>query len=171
MPSIRKILGAVAVGLAAVTSALPAQPRISTRALRAMDLVRRQNPATGLPDGLGDVDILQLYVPTPLHLSSHLQILTGDSALTLEFLEAAFYKEGFAKFPDSDFAALGLAAEDIVNLKSIGATEQTHVSTLLTAIATSGTKPVAPCTYNFGLTDAASMIATAAILENVGVSA
>lgn len=30
---------------------------------------------------------------------------------------------------------------------------------------------MAPCTYNFGLTDAASMVATASILENVGVSA
>jgi len=64
-----------------------------------------------------------------------------------------------------------LTATDITNLKSIGSTEQTHVTTLLTAIAGAGVKPVAPCTYNFGLTNAASMVATAAILENVGVSA
>ena len=74
-------------------------------------------------------------------------------------------------FSDSDFTALGLQAEDITNLKSIGATEQVHVTTLLSAISAAGAKPVEPCTYNFGLTDAASMVATASILENVGVSA
>jgi len=74
-------------------------------------------------------------------------------------------------FQDSDFLALGLTATDLTNLKSIGQTEQTHVTTLLTAIAASGTQPVAPCTYNFGFNTAAEMVATAAILENVGVSA
>jgi len=91
--------------------------------------------------------------------------------LTLEFLEAAFYQQGFAQFQDSDFEALGLSAEQITDLKSIGQTEQVHVTTLLSAIAGAGTQPVAPCNYNFGFTDAASMVATASILENVGVSA
>jgi len=66
---------------------------------------------------------------------------------------------------------LGLTTADITNLKSIGATEQVHVTTLLSAIATAGTQPVEPCTYNFNLTDAASMVSTASVLENVGVSA
>lgn len=74
-------------------------------------------------------------------------------------------------FADSDFLALGLTATDLTNLKSIGMTEQTHVTTLLTAIAASGTQPVAPCTYNFGFKTAADMVAIAAVLENVGVSA
>lgn len=91
--------------------------------------------------------------------------------MTLENLETAFYQQGFAKFPDSDFAALGLSANDITNLKSIGQTEQTHVTTLTSAIAGAGTAPVQPCTYKFGFTDAAGMVATAAVLENVGVSA
>jgi hypothetical protein len=99
------------------------------------------------------------------------QRFTDDSALTLEFLETNFYQQGFAMFPDSDFLALGLSNTDLENLKSIGQTEQTHVTTLLTAIAGSGTMPVAPCTYNFGFKTAAEMVATAAILENVGVSA
>jgi hypothetical protein len=60
MPSIKQILGVVAVGLATVASTLPAQPKLSSRALKAYDLARRQNPATGLPDGLTDIDILQL---------------------------------------------------------------------------------------------------------------
>jgi hypothetical protein len=89
----------------------------------------------------------------------------------LEFLETEFYQQGFAMFADSDFLALGLTATDLTNLKSIGMTEQTHVTTLLTAIAASGTQPVAPCTYNFGFKTAADMVAIAAVLENVGVSA
>lgn len=58
MPSITQVMGAVVVGLASV-SALPAMPRLSPAAHR---FYARQNPATGLPDGLGDVDILELYV-------------------------------------------------------------------------------------------------------------
>ena len=93
------------------------------------------------------------------------------SALTLEFLETAFYQQGFAKFSESDFLKLGLSKANLVDLKSIGATEQTHVTTLLSAITATGTQPVAPCTYKFGFTDAASMVATASTLENIGVSA
>lgn len=42
---------------------------------------------------------------------------------------------------------------------------------LQSAIAQAGVQPVQPCTYNFGFTDAAGMVGTAAVLENVGVSA
>lgn len=98
-------------------------------------------------------------------------MLTHSSALTLENLETAFYAQGFSMFNDSDFTALGLTTADITNLKSIAPTEQVHVTTLQSAIAGTGAQPVAPCTYNFGLTNAASMISTASVLENVGVSA
>ena len=74
-------------------------------------------------------------------------------------------------FPDTDFAALGLTTLDITDLHSIGGTEQTHVTTLNSAIAGAGTQPVQPCTYNFNFTTAAAMVATAGILENIGVSA
>lgn len=56
MPSIRQVLGAVAVGLVSV-SAMPAGPRLSANLHK---FYSRQNPATGLPDGLGDIDILEL---------------------------------------------------------------------------------------------------------------
>jgi len=152
MPSIRQIVVVVAVGLATIASALPAQPKLSSRARSVYDLSARQAAAASATAGLTDVDILQF-------------------ALTLEFLETAFYQQGFAQFADSDFQKLGLTTADITNLKSIGQTEQVHVTTLLSAIAGAGVKPVAPCTYKFGFTDAASMVATASILENVGVSA
>lgn len=63
MASIRQILQATVVGFAAMASALPGLPKLSSRALRAYDLAARQATSTGLPAGLTDVDILQLYVP------------------------------------------------------------------------------------------------------------
>lgn len=64
MPSIRQILGAVAVGLVASAVALPTKEAAFEigRLARKQMLQGRQNPATGLPDGLTDVDILELYV-------------------------------------------------------------------------------------------------------------
>lgn len=93
------------------------------------------------------------------------------SALTLEWLEASFYQQGFAKFSDDQFVALGLNQAQLADLKSIGSSEEAHVGLLQSAIAQAGVQPVQPCTYNFGFTDAAGMVATAAVLENVGVSA
>lgn len=95
----------------------------------------------------------------------------ANSALTLEWLEATFYQQGFAQFPASDFLALGLTQSQVDDLTGIGASEATHVGLLQSAIAQAGVAPVQPCTYNFGFTDAKGMVATAAILENVGVSA
>jgi hypothetical protein len=66
---------------------------------------------------------------------------------------------------------MGMTPTDISNLKSVAATEQVHVTTLTGAVVSAGFKPVQPCTYNFGLTTAAAMVATAGTLENIGVSA
>ncbi|EMR63667.1 hypothetical protein MGN70_002128 [Eutypa lata] len=150
MPSVMKIAGAVA-GLAAVASAMPAQPRFTPRQTQVYQLAKRQNAAAAAL-GLTDVDILQF-------------------ALTLEWLEATFYQQGFAMFGDDQFAALGLNEVQLADLKGVGTSEFTHVSVLQSAIAQAGTQPVQPCTYNFGFTDAAGMVATASILESVGVSA
>lgn len=91
--------------------------------------------------------------------------------MTAEHLETAFYSQGFAKFPASDFQALGLNQANIAALQSVGQSEAVHVSTLLSAIAGAGVKPVEPCTYNFAFTTAQAMVATARVLEAVGVSA
>ncbi|KAK3327507.1 ferritin-like domain-containing protein [Cercophora scortea] len=151
MPSFTKTLGVVVAGLAAVASALPAYPKLSRSQMKIHDFMKRQNAAAAAA-GLTDVDILQF-------------------ALTLELLEEAFYREGFAKFPASDFSALGLTPEQLTDLTKIGKTEEQHVILLQGAIAQAGVKPVQACTYNFGFTDAVSMVGTAAVLENVGVSA
>ena len=95
------------------------------------------------------------------------------SALTAEHLESTFYKQGFAKFPMSDFQALGLTEGQIKSLMGVGMTEAIHVTTLMSAITGAGAKPVQPCDYNFdaALASADSMVKTARVLEAVGVSA
>ncbi|KAI0138830.1 ferritin-like domain-containing protein [Pestalotiopsis sp. NC0098] len=150
MPSFTKI-AAVVAAVASVASALPAQPRFTEMQEKIFNVMKRQSPAEQAL-GLTDVDVLQF-------------------ALTLEWLETTFYQQGFAKFPDDQFAALGLNTQQITDLKNIGQTEQAHVQFLQSAIAQAGVQPVQPCTYNFGFTDAKSMVATASVLENVGVSA
>ncbi|KAF3913389.1 hypothetical protein ABW20_dc0107822 [Dactylellina cionopaga] len=92
-------------------------------------------------------------------------------ALTLEHLESAFYAQGFQKFPESDFSALGLKPEQIVALKKVGETEATHVTVLTDVLKKAGANPVQPCEYDFKFTTAADMVGTAKILEAVGVSA
>lgn len=96
-----------------------------------------------------------------------------SSALTAEHLESEFYKQGFAKFPLADFIALGLTEADVASLQGVGETEAIHVTTLLGAISGAGAVPVEPCQYNFdaAFADAATMVATARVLEAVGVSA
>ncbi|KEY73388.1 hypothetical protein S7711_01500 [Stachybotrys chartarum IBT 7711] len=148
MPSVK--IFAIAA-LAAAASAMPSSLRLTERQLRYHELAKRQNGAAQQM-GLTDPDILQF-------------------ALTLEHLEDTFYRQGFAQFPDTDFAALGLTPVQIADLKQIGATESQHVGLLQSALAQSNVQPVQACTYSFGFTDAAGMVATAAILENVGVSA
>lgn len=96
-----------------------------------------------------------------------------SSALTAEHLESEFYKQGFAKFAMSDFMTLGLSEAQVKSLMGVGQTEATHVTTLISAIASAGGKPVEPCSYNFdaALASADAMVKTARVLEAVGVSA
>lgn len=96
-----------------------------------------------------------------------------SSALTAEHLESEYYKQGFAKFSMADFMALGLSETQVKSLMGVGQTEATHVSTLISAIAATGSKPVEACTYNFdaALASADSMVKTARVLEAIGVSA
>ncbi|KAH7152218.1 ferritin-like domain-containing protein [Dactylonectria estremocensis] len=148
MASLRSLMVAA---LAGVACAMPAGQKLTERQLHYQALSKRQNDAAA-SQGLSDLDILQF-------------------ALTLENLEETFYRTGFAQFPDTDFAALGLSEQTIADLKNIGATEAQHVGLLQSALAQNGIQPVEACTYDFKFTDAAGMVATAAVLENVGVSA
>jgi hypothetical protein len=92
-------------------------------------------------------------------------------ALTLEHLEDTFYRDALAKYTMEDFKAAGYT-EDVYNkIKTVSSDEATHVSFLTGALTAAGAKPVDACTYNFGYTDVKSFLATASVLEGVGVSA
>ena len=89
-------------------------------------------------------------------------------ALTLEHLESAFYRDNGQSY-DLGLDGFGNAINDYVAL--IAGHEAEHVTTLTSVIESLGGEPVAEATYDFGVTDAASFLATAAALENTGVSA
>jgi len=59
MPSFTKTFGVVVAGLAAVSSALPAVPKLNKAQMRMYQHAKRQNAAAAAL-GLNDVDILQL---------------------------------------------------------------------------------------------------------------
>ncbi|KAI6784650.1 uncharacterized protein J7T54_006696 [Emericellopsis cladophorae] len=92
-------------------------------------------------------------------------------ALTLEHLENTFYREGLAQFSEQDFADAGFDADFVANVKTVAADEADHVNFLTTALTAAGATPVKECTYDFGYNDVKSFLATASILEGVGVSA
>jgi len=156
MPSLAKIAKmAILLGSVASVSALPSnmKPRKVHQARQAATTTTvAAAAATSASSGITDLDILQF-------------------ALTLEHLEATFYSQGFAKFQDSDFAGAGLSTQQIADLKATGQTEATHVTVLSSVIQSLGATPVQQCTYNFNFTDPATMVATARVLEAVGVSA
>jgi rubrerythrin len=89
-------------------------------------------------------------------------------ALTLEHLETAFYRDGAGQF---DLGTDGFGNDIAAFLAQIGQHEAEHVATLTQVITDLGGEPVAEAEYDFGYTDAASFLATAAALENTGVSA
>jgi len=91
-------------------------------------------------------------------------------ALTLEHLEYAFYRDGIGLF---DFGTDGFGQSVNDNLAAIRDHEGAHVATLTDVITQLGGTPVAEATYNFGDAYASidGFLATAAALENTGVSA
>jgi len=84
-------------------------------------------------------------------------------ALTLEYLEAEFYKRGIANAKLSG-EALGVA-------KEIGANEAEHVQALIGTIKQLGGTPVKAPTVVFPFKDQASFLKLAQVLEDTGVSA
>lgn len=89
-------------------------------------------------------------------------------ALTLEHLESAFYRDGVGMY-DLGMDAFGnnIAAY----LMMVAQHEADHVVTLTQVITDLGGTPVEEMTYDFGYSDAMTFLATAAALENTGVSA
>jgi hypothetical protein len=92
-------------------------------------------------------------------------------ALTLEHLEAAFYRDGLAELGADAFTSWGFDASVFDRLSAIGQHEADHVTTLTSVITDLGGEPVMESTYDFGWTDAVEFLQVAQALEDTGVSA
>lgn len=93
----------------------------------------------------------------------------------LEQLETQFYNAALAKFQESDFTTAGFANAQvpIEQMKVMAFDEQAHSTALQAALKSFGEEPITTCKFNFesALTDLATTVATARVVENVGVSA
>jgi rubrerythrin len=101
-------------------------------------------------------------------LTSDIDVL--NYALTLEHLEYAFYRDGIGLFT---FGTDSRGQSIDTSFAAIRDHEGAHVETLTSVISDLGGEPVAEATYDFGDAYTAPMafLATAAALENTGVSA
>lgn len=72
-------------------------------------------------------------------------IVVLQYALTLEHLEAAFYKEGLARYSPYDFKDADYPAPVPQRLAQIGAQEATHVTALEGILRSLGVEPTKPC--------------------------
>lgn len=69
-------------------------------------------------------------------------------ALTLEHLEATYYKEYLGKYSANDFEAAGYPPWVRNRFDEIRNHEETHVEFLSTALQGAGVKPVEACEYD-----------------------
>ena len=113
--------------------------------------------ATGAVYGSG---MVAPFVSRALAGSSDADIL--NFALTLEYLEADFYKEA---------KALDLGGDAMKLAKELADHEAQHVNALKQAIRSLGAKPVKSPSFSFPISDEKSFLKLAQTLEDTGVSA
>jgi len=92
-------------------------------------------------------------------------------ALTLEHIEATFYRDAVAMFKAADYEAAGLQAGVADRIAAISDHESAHVDALIAVVKQLMGTPVEEAKYDFGYTDLASFLSLAAVIEGVGVAA
>jgi rubrerythrin len=115
----------------------------------------------------GDDDVKMSATAAPVRGSKSGDIDIVNYALTLEYIEAAFYKKAVESGAIKDKMVADLA-------KSIAEAEQAHVEALTSAAKSLGGKPVAEPKTDFDKVFAGgvdNVLKTAAIVENLGAAA
>ncbi|KAF9246867.1 ferritin-like domain-containing protein, partial [Melanogaster broomeanus] len=96
-------------------------------------------------------------------------------ANVLEQLESNFYSQALEKFNAYSFEAAGFVSAEVPvqQIQVIASDESIHAVTLESVIIALGGQVVSGCTFDFSaaLIDVNTMVATARVIENVGVSA
>ena len=103
------------------------------------------------------------YVSNAFAASGTSDIDILNFALTLEYLETAFYKE--------KGKTVGLSGQAKTLASSFGDEEAEHVAALTKAITAAGGKPVKKPTFAFPVSNSAAFLKLAYVLENTGVGA
>jgi Ferritin-like domain len=136
----------------------PEMGAVEVHGMTRASFVLRGAIATGAVYGASAV---APFVSNAFAASSDLDIL--NFALTLEYLEADFYQvKG---------KTVGLSGQAKSIAKSFGDEEAEHVAALTKAITAAGGKPVKKPTFAFPVTNQASFLKLAYVLENTGVGA
>ena len=142
--------------------------------------VAQTDDGTDGEDGSGDDEDDGMDEPVENEFEDDVAIL--NFARTLEFLEARFYARGLDNIGEEDLCSCKAFGDGEDNplrdrafdeLRTIQAHEEAHVEALGAAVEELGGEPVEEPDFDFGLAVEYPMafLATAAQLENVGVSA
>ena len=92
-------------------------------------------------------------------------------SLTLEYLQRAFYREGFSNFTHQDFIRLGFEDPFYSNLQHIYRNDQDHVTFLAQALQAASIPQIQELNYTFPYSDIESWVALAGVLESISASA
>lgn len=118
---------------------------------------------------------LGLAAPVERRTASAADILVFQFADVLEQLESQFYSQGLSKFQEQDFLDAGFTSAQIPIqlITGIQNDEMNHASFLESGLTALGGSPISGCSFDFSsvLTDVNTMVATARVVENVGVGA
>ncbi|KAJ9615234.1 hypothetical protein H2200_001308 [Cladophialophora chaetospira] len=89
----------------------------------------------------------------------------------LENLESNFFQEGLMNYTQWGSGNQVNGVPNMGVVSRIAAQEEVHVASIVGLLQGNGAQPVAPCEYNFPVTDEKSFLALASIITNVGIGA
>jgi rubrerythrin len=139
---------------------VPELSRVEVEGMTRSAFILRGALAAGAAYGVGAVGP---FVADAFGATAVKDVKVLEFALSLEQLEAAFYKAALAN------AGLSGNVKKLATL--FGAHEAEHVQVLNGLLTQLGAKPPAPVQAKFGLTDQASFLKLAVALEDTGVGA